>query len=236
MRLDLPSPPIEFEFFGKKTTPTDRVMIGAETTLLGRDLRLFNTHLLAFFMLGSGSTAHPFQRNLVAEQLTASAGPGPTILTGDFNVSRHQTLVSQFAERGYTTVQQTEVTWRRRPFVLDHIFYNSGAALSSRVRVRAHARLRPSRNRGGLRLYGVARPSWAENDPSPVPFFELGGARTLMGTDSGGLFSLSSAACPGTQASRRTRSLASSRSSSIRARSAASCCWTFSASSAFCAA
>ena len=124
MRLDLPSPPIEFEFFGKKTTPTDRVMIGAETTLLGRDLRLFNTHLLAFFMLGSGSTANPFQRNLVAEQLTAATGP--TILTGDFNVSRHQTLVSQFAERGYTTVQQTEVTWRRRPFVLDHIFYNAG--------------------------------------------------------------------------------------------------------------
>ena len=66
MRLDLPSPPIEFEFFGKKTTPTDRVMIGAETTVLGRDLRIFNTHLLAFFMLGSGSTANPFQRNLVA--------------------------------------------------------------------------------------------------------------------------------------------------------------------------
>ncbi|MFI5358319.1 MAG: endonuclease/exonuclease/phosphatase family protein, partial [Opitutales bacterium] len=33
MKLDLPSPPIEFEFFGKKTTPTDRVMIGADTTV-----------------------------------------------------------------------------------------------------------------------------------------------------------------------------------------------------------
>lgn len=124
MRLDLPSPPIEFEFFGKKMTPTDRVMIGADTTLLGRDLRLFNTHLLAFFMLGSSSTMNPFQRQLVAEQLATSSGP--TILTGDFNVSRHQTLISQFAERGFTTVQQTEVTWRRRPFVLDHIFYNAG--------------------------------------------------------------------------------------------------------------
>ena len=49
---------------------------------------------------------------------------GPTILTGDFNVSKHHTLVAQFAECGYATVQQTEVTWRRRPFVLDHIFYN----------------------------------------------------------------------------------------------------------------
>jgi endonuclease/exonuclease/phosphatase family metal-dependent hydrolase len=123
MRLDLPSPPIEFEFYGKKTTPTDRLLIGAKTTVCGRELQLFNTHLLAFFMLGSSSTANPFQRNLVAEQLAASRGP--TILTGDFNVSRHQTLVAQFAERGYATVQQDEITWRRRPFVLDHIFYNA---------------------------------------------------------------------------------------------------------------
>ncbi len=123
MRLDLPSPPIEFEFFGRKTTPTDRVLIGAKTTVLGRELQIFNTHLLAFFMLGSSSTLNPFQRNLVADQLSASRGP--TILTGDFNVSKHHTLVAQFAERGYATVQQTEITWRRRPFVLDHIFYNA---------------------------------------------------------------------------------------------------------------
>lgn len=122
-RVDLPSPPIEFEFFGKKTTPTDRLLIGARTVLAGREVQFFNTHLLAFFMLGSSSTANPFQRNLVAEQLAASSGP--TILTGDFNVSRHHTLVAQFAERGFATVQQTEVTWRRRPFVLDHIFYNA---------------------------------------------------------------------------------------------------------------
>ena len=123
MRLDLPSPPIEFDFFGKKTTPTDRVLIGAKTKLLGRELQLFNTHLLAFFMLGSGSTANPFQRNLVAEQLAASRGP--TLLTGDFNVSKHHTLVAQFAKCGYTTVQESQVTWRRRPFVLDHIFHNA---------------------------------------------------------------------------------------------------------------
>ena len=123
LRLDLPSPPIEFDFFGKKTTPTDRVLVGAKTKLLGRELQLFNTHLLAFFMLGSGSTANPFQRNLVAEQLAASRGP--TILTGDFNVSKHHTLVAQFAQCGYTTVQESQVTWRRRPFVLDHIFHNA---------------------------------------------------------------------------------------------------------------
>ena len=123
MQMALPSPPIEFDFFGKKTTPTDRLMIGAKTTLLGRDVQLFNTHLLAFFMIGASSTTNPFQRSLVAEQLAASRGP--TILGGDFNVSQHQSLILQFADCGYTTVQQGEVTWRRRPYVLDHIFYNA---------------------------------------------------------------------------------------------------------------
>ena len=123
LRRNLPSPPLEFEFFGKKTTPTDRLLIGAETTILGRDLLLYNSHLLAFFMLGSGSTAHPFQRNLVANQVNQSKGP--TLLAGDFNVSRHKTLVDQFAKQGYQTVQDTEVTWRRKPFILDHIFYNA---------------------------------------------------------------------------------------------------------------
>ncbi|MDO8540130.1 MAG: endonuclease/exonuclease/phosphatase family protein [Opitutaceae bacterium] len=122
-RLELPSPHIEFNFHGRSTTPTDRVLIGARTSIDGRELELLNVHLLAFFMLGSSSTQHPFQRNLVAERLVAARGP--TILAGDFNVSRLDTLVQQFADKGFTPVQQTEVTWRRRPYVLDHIFYNS---------------------------------------------------------------------------------------------------------------
>lgn len=123
LRLDLPSPAIEFDFYGTRTTPTDRVLIGAKTTVLGREVQLFNTHLLAFFMLGAQSTAHPWQRNIVADQLSASRGP--TLLTGDFNVSHHQSLVAQFGARGFSTVQDREVTWRRRPYVLDHIFYNA---------------------------------------------------------------------------------------------------------------
>ena len=122
MRFDLPSPPIEFEFKGEKKTPTDRQLIGATTTLDGRELRIFNTHLLAFFMLNSSSEEHLGQRELVLDQLRASAGP--TLLGGDFNVSRHDSLVRQFAGAGYSTVQTTEITWRRRPYVLDHIFYN----------------------------------------------------------------------------------------------------------------
>ena len=123
MRLDLPSPPIEFDFFGKTTTPTDRLLLGAKTRVFGRELQLFNTHLLAFFMLGSSSTLNPFQRNLVAEQLAAARGA--TLLAGDFNVSKHGSLTAQFAERGFSTVQDKEVTWRRRPFVLDHVFHNA---------------------------------------------------------------------------------------------------------------
>lgn len=121
--MNLPSPPVEFDFFGEKRTPTDRLLIGATATLAGRPVRLFNTHLLAFFMLNSSSEVHLEQRKLVEEQLRNSADQ-PTLLTGDFNVSKHQSLIQQFADAGYMTVQDTAVTWRRRPYVLDHIFYN----------------------------------------------------------------------------------------------------------------
>jgi endonuclease/exonuclease/phosphatase family metal-dependent hydrolase len=122
MRLDLPSPPVEFEFRGEKKTPTDRLLIGAETTIEGRSLRMYNTHLLAFFMLQSSSEDHLEQRNTVIEQLKASKGP--TLLGGDFNVSKHDSLIRQFASAGFSTVQDKEITWRRRPYVLDHIFFS----------------------------------------------------------------------------------------------------------------
>jgi len=121
-RYELPSPPIEFEFQGEEKTPTDRLLIGAKTTLAGHDLHLFNTHLLAYFMLNSSSDDHIEQRQFVIEQLQRAHGP--VLLGGDFNASNHTSLVRQFAEADYQTVQTKEVTWRRRPYVLDHIFYN----------------------------------------------------------------------------------------------------------------
>lgn len=123
-RVDLPSPPVVFEFRGRRLTPTDRVLLSATTTALGRPVRLLNTHLLAFFMLGDGNTDDPSQRNLVADQLAHA--DGATILAGDFNVPRHEVLTAQFAAAGFLTVQDREVTWRRRPYVLDHVFYNGG--------------------------------------------------------------------------------------------------------------
>ncbi len=121
-RLDLPSPRLEFEFEGEIKTPTDRLLIGARTTLAGHDLQLFNTHLLAYFMLKSSGERHPRQRELVIAQ--ASAVAGPALIAGDFNASNHEALVRDFARAGFQSVQTTEVTWRHRPYVLDHIFYN----------------------------------------------------------------------------------------------------------------
>lgn len=121
--INIPSPPVEFDFFGEKKTPTDRLLITAEVDIDGRRVRLMNTHLLAFFMLNSSSEEHRLQRDLVEQELRKS--DLPTVLTGDFNVSRHESLVEQYAAAGYRTAQSSAVTWRRRPYVLDHIFYNA---------------------------------------------------------------------------------------------------------------
>jgi endonuclease/exonuclease/phosphatase family metal-dependent hydrolase len=131
-RLDLPSPPVSFNFFGEEKTPTDRLIIGAETTIAGRPLTVYNTHLLAFFMLQSSSEEHPGQRRMVIEELKKAKGAA--LLGGDFNVSKHESLVNQFGQAGYRTVQTSEITWRRRPYVLDHIFYSPELrAVSHRV-------------------------------------------------------------------------------------------------------
>jgi len=122
MRSDLPSPRVEFEFMGETKTPTDRVLIGAKTAIFGRDVQIFNTHLLALFMLNAHTMDHPHQRRRVVDVLHGSQGP--TLLGGDFNVVSHDSLLRQFAAAGYQSVQSEEVTWRRNPLVLDHIFYN----------------------------------------------------------------------------------------------------------------
>lgn len=120
---DLPSPEIRFRFEGRETTPTNRLLIGAKTTLLGVDIQLLNTHLLAFFMLGTSSREHPIQREQIAQRLAHSSGP--TVLAGDFNVRDHASLAAQFGALGFQPIQTREVTWRRQPYVLDHIFYNA---------------------------------------------------------------------------------------------------------------
>jgi endonuclease/exonuclease/phosphatase family metal-dependent hydrolase len=122
LRRDLPSPPVEFEYAGGKHTPTDRLLLGATTTVAGRELRLFNTHLLAFFMIHSNTSDYPVQLRLVLE--AARASTGPTVLAGDFNIVSHEALTRQFGAAGYRSAQTDQATWRRHPFVLDHIFYS----------------------------------------------------------------------------------------------------------------
>jgi endonuclease/exonuclease/phosphatase family metal-dependent hydrolase len=121
-RLELPSPEIEFDFFGETKTPTDRLLIGAKTTIHGHEVQLYDTHLLAFFMLKASSKVHSEQRQLVLQQLKKSRIP--TILGGDFNVSNHTALVDQYAQEGFRSAQAKEITWRRMPYVLDHIFFD----------------------------------------------------------------------------------------------------------------
>jgi endonuclease/exonuclease/phosphatase family metal-dependent hydrolase len=127
VRRDLPSPAVEFDFQGARRTPTDRLLIGAKTRIAGRPLQLFNTHLLAFFMLNASSEEHSSQRQFVVDQLREATGA--TLFGGDFNVSKHGSLVQQFTSAGYRTVQTSEVTWRRGPYVLDHLFYNRNLRL-----------------------------------------------------------------------------------------------------------
>jgi endonuclease/exonuclease/phosphatase family metal-dependent hydrolase len=130
-KLELPSPVIEFDFYGETKTPTDRLLIGAKTTIEGHEVQLYNTHLLAFFMLKASSKIHTEQRRLVLEQLKKSRIP--TVLCGDFNVSNHQALVEQYALAGFRTAQNQEITWRRMPFVLDHIFFDRQLKLVSQA-------------------------------------------------------------------------------------------------------
>lgn len=137
VQRDLPSPPVEFEFKGEMTTPTDRLLLGATTTVAGRDLRIFNTHLLAFFMIRSDTGDHPVQRRLVLAALDEAKGA--TVVGGDFNEVSHEALSRQFAAYGYSTVQTTQATWRRRPLVLDHIFYSRHLRTVSHVVKPTHA-------------------------------------------------------------------------------------------------
>ncbi len=122
VRRDLPSPTVEFNFNGEKRTPTDRLLIGAQTTVAGRQLQVFNAHLLALFMIDARGAEPASQLEMVVEQLREPTGP--TVIGGDFNVCRHDLLVAEFRAAGYQTVQDRHATWRRRPYVLDHLFYN----------------------------------------------------------------------------------------------------------------
>lgn len=121
-RFDLPPGEVTFEFGGIERRPSHRLLIGVETEIEGRTLNLLNTHLQAFFMINASSDRFCTQRNLVEEKLRHEGGA--TLLAGDFNCAPGESLIDQFAAAGYSPSQTKEVTWRRKPFVVDHVFFN----------------------------------------------------------------------------------------------------------------
>jgi endonuclease/exonuclease/phosphatase family metal-dependent hydrolase len=121
-RKDLPPAEIAFEFGGVMRKPSHRLLIGAETEIDGRPLRMFNTHLQAFFMINASSNDHHTQRDRVEVELRRCEGA--TLLGGDFNCAPGETVVEQFKRAGFHPSQTTLVTWRRMPFIIDHVFFN----------------------------------------------------------------------------------------------------------------
>ena len=126
---DLPAPDITFEFASRKRKPSSRLLIGAEASLPEGKIALLNTHLQAFFMVDSSSNLHLAPRNQVEQALRRTTLP--SLLAGDFNCAPGETLIEQFSGAGFLPVQTSEITWRRRPYTLDHIFYNSPLELIS---------------------------------------------------------------------------------------------------------
>jgi endonuclease/exonuclease/phosphatase family metal-dependent hydrolase len=123
-KTDLPSAQLDFVFEGKKRRTSSRLLLEVSTILEGRRLKVLNTHLQAFFMIGDSSDAHPEQRSIVESKLRAVGGE-PLILAGDMNSAPGESIVSQFENAGFRTVQNEEITWRRMPFVTDHLFFNA---------------------------------------------------------------------------------------------------------------
>jgi len=126
---DLPAPEIEFEFGDRKRRPSSRLLIGVEAEHPSGNIALLNTHLQAFFMVDSSSNLHTASRDQVERAMRRITAPA--LLAGDFNCAPDETLLEQFAGAGYLPVQTSEITWRRRPYTLDHIFYNTPIRLVS---------------------------------------------------------------------------------------------------------
>jgi len=126
-RVDLPPPDVTFEFGDVTRVPSQRLLISAVGEVEGRRVRLLNTHLQAFFMINTSSNAHRAQRDLVERELRKY--DGAVLLGGDFNSAPGETVIEQFEQAGFHAAQKREITWRRMPYVLDHIFHNDALRL-----------------------------------------------------------------------------------------------------------
>jgi len=128
-KIDLPPADVDFEFAGKMRRASSRLLLEVETAIEGHPLRILNTHLQAFFMIGASSDDQPAQRNILESRLRELGGT-PLVLAGDMNVAPNESLVAQFEGAGFRTVQNEVITWHREPFVTDHLFFNSPLRLA----------------------------------------------------------------------------------------------------------
>jgi endonuclease/exonuclease/phosphatase family metal-dependent hydrolase len=127
----LPAPELSFEFGGRERRPSNRSLLRTTAKLPGADLHLLNTHLQAFFMIGSTSEKHPAQRQCL-ETLVRALGKGTSLLLGgDFNIGPDEKLVQQMKRTGLKPAQTKEPTWRRRPYVVDHLFASASLTLEN---------------------------------------------------------------------------------------------------------
>lgn len=131
VKIDLPADDIQFEFGNKLHHLTERLLIGATCIFGGKKINIFNTHLQAFFMLNKSSDHYPGQRETVIKSVTQSKAP--TLLGGDFNSAPEESMLDFFESRGFRTAQWDKITWKRRPYTLDHIFYTKAFSLEKCV-------------------------------------------------------------------------------------------------------
>lgn len=125
--IALPAPDLTFSFEGKTTHPTDRLLIGVKLEISGQRIQVYNTHLQAFFIINYSSDNFPEQRNTVAAKLLQSKLP--TIIGGDFNSAPGESTIEVIEGLGYRSVQKTAITWKRRPYILDHLLYSPHLAV-----------------------------------------------------------------------------------------------------------
>jgi endonuclease/exonuclease/phosphatase family metal-dependent hydrolase len=125
----LPSGEVRFSFGGRERSPSRRSVLRAVIDSPRGPLHLLNTHLQAYFMIGTSSDEHPSQRNCLAALLR---GLGENVLLGgDFNSAPEESLVEQMESLGFRSAQTEQITWKRRPYVVDHLFAGPSLTLES---------------------------------------------------------------------------------------------------------
>ncbi len=120
----LPAGEVAFDFAGRSRKLSERILQEAWITLENIPVRLLNTHLQAFFMVGASSEQHRGQRDEVERILLQGHKSGPVLLAGDFNIAPDENLPLQFEKAGYLSAQTGTPTWKRKPYVVDHVFFN----------------------------------------------------------------------------------------------------------------